>query len=142
MLEISVVLENASPPANQSAGAFCLASGWDSNVTPMTSITKRDLVVSISAATGLTQEQTLDVVQQFLDTVTDHVADGNEVVLRNFGAFQVKRSKPKVGRNPSKPDSEVAIPARTIVKFKPGKEMKDRVALLEAKSKAKGKKGK
>jgi nucleoid DNA-binding protein len=96
----------------------------------MTTIKKRDLVVSISTASGLTQEQTLDVVQRLLDTVTDHVADGNEVVLRNFGAFQVKRTKPKVGRNPSKPGSEVKIPERTIVKFKPGKEMKDRVALL------------
>lgn len=95
----------------------------------MATITKRDLVVSISEASGLTQQQTLEVVQQFLDTVTEQVADGNEVVLRNFGAFQVKRTKPKVGRNPSRPNSEVKIPERTIVKFKPGKEMKDRVGL-------------
>lgn len=107
----------------------------------MTTITKRDLVVSISAASGLTQEQTLEVVQRFLDTVTDQVAGGNEVVLRNFGAFQVKRSKPKVGRNPAVPGSEVTIPERTIVKFKPGKEMKERVALLNVKTKPK-KKGK
>ena len=98
-------------------------------------ITKRDLVVSIREASGLTQEQTLGVVQQFLDTVTGHVSEGNEVVLRNFGAFQVKRTKPKVGRNPSRPDSEVTIPERTIVKFKPGKEMKDRVALIKPKRK-------
>jgi nucleoid DNA-binding protein len=108
----------------------------------MTTITKRDLVVTIATASGLTQQQTQEVVQQFLDTVTDHVADGNEVVLRNFGAFQVKRSKPKVGRNPAVPGSEVTIPARTIVKFKPGKEMKDRVALLDSKAKGKPKKGK
>ena len=101
----------------------------------MTTITKRDLVVTISTASGLTQEQTLEVVQQFLDTVTCHVADGNQVILRNVGAFQVKRTKPKVGRNPSQPGSEVAIPERTIVKFKPGKEMKDRVALLDSKAK-------
>lgn len=105
----------------------------------MKTITKRDLVVSISAASDLTQQQTLDVVQRFLDTVTDHASQGNDVILRNFGAFQVKRTQPKVGRNPSKPGSEVTIPARTIVKFKPGKEMKERVALLDAKAKPKAK---
>lgn len=101
----------------------------------MTSITKRDLVNTISAASGLTQQQTYEVVQQLLDTVTDHVADGDQVILRNFGAFQVKRAKAKVGRNPAVPGSEVTIPERTIVKFKPGKEMKDRVALLNPKAK-------
>lgn len=95
----------------------------------MATITKRDLVITISNACGLTQQQVLDVVQNFLDTVTDHLSEGNQVILRNFGAFQVKRTKPKVGRNPSRPGSEVSIPERTIVKFKPGKEMKDRVAL-------------
>lgn len=102
-------------------------------------ITKRDLVVSIREASGLTQEQTLGVVQQFLDTVRNHLADGNEVVLRNFGTFEVRRTKAKVGRNPSRPGSEVKIPERTVVKFKPGKEMKDRVALLEANAKPKPK---
>lgn len=108
----------------------------------MTTITKRDLVISISTASGLTQQQTLDVVQQFLDTVTAQVSEGNQVILRNFGAFQVKRTKAKVGRNPGVPGSEVAIPERTIVKFKPGKEMKERVALLDAKGKTKPKKRK
>jgi nucleoid DNA-binding protein len=105
----------------------------------MSTITKRDLVVSISAACGLTQQQVHDVVQQFLDTVTGHVAEGDEVILRNFGAFQVKRAKAKIGRNPARPGSEVTIPERTIVKFKPGKEMKDRVALLNANAKPKPK---
>lgn len=102
-------------------------------------ITKRDLVVSISAASGLTQEQTLEVIQRFLVTITDHASEGSDVILRNFGAFQIKRTKPKVGRNPAVPGSEVAIPSRTIVKFKPGKEMKERVALLDAKAKPKAK---
>ncbi|MEO0446318.1 MAG: HU family DNA-binding protein, partial [Verrucomicrobiota bacterium] len=62
--------------------------------------------------------------------VTDHLSEGDQVVLRNFGAFQLKRTKPKIGRNPTKPGSEVSIPERTIVKFKPGKEMKDRVSEL------------
>ncbi|NRB73853.1 MAG: HU family DNA-binding protein, partial [Verrucomicrobiales bacterium] len=42
--------------------------------------------------------------------------------------FQVTKTKPKIGRNPNKPDAAVPIPARAVVKFKPGKELKEKVA--------------
>jgi nucleoid DNA-binding protein len=93
-------------------------------------VTKRDLVVKISNETGLTQQQVFDVIQRTLDSVTESLASNNEVVLRNFGAFQVRRTKPKVGRNPNKPGTDVIIPERAIVKFKPGKEMKEQVAKI------------
>ena len=91
-------------------------------------VTKRDLVIKISNETGLTQQQVFDVIQKTLDTVTGSLAGGDEIVLRNFGSFQVRKTKPKVGRNPNKPGTEQVIPARAVVKFKPGKEMKERVA--------------
>ena len=96
----------------------------------MATITQRDLVVQISTETGMTQQQVFDVLQHFIEDVTAHLAKKDEVVLRNFGSFQVKKTKPKVGRNPNKPAAAVPIPARAIVKFKPGKEMKERVAKL------------
>ncbi len=96
----------------------------------MATITKRDLVVELANDTGLTQQQVLDVVQSLLDNVVEHLAEGDEVVLRNFGTFHVRKSKAKIGRNPTIPGSEMSIPERTVVKFKPGKEMKDRVADL------------
>jgi nucleoid DNA-binding protein len=48
------------------------------------------------------------------------------VVLRRFGAFHVRETKAKVGRNPTDPGKDVHIPAGAAVKFKPGKEMKVR----------------
>ena len=48
--------------------------------------------------------------------------------MRNFGAFQVKETKAKIGRNPKDPGKDVPIPARAVVKFKPGKEMKEKVS--------------
>lgn len=96
----------------------------------MDTITKRDLVVKISNKTGLTQQQVFDVIQSTLDTITATLANNDEVVLRNFGSFQVKQTKQKVGRNPNKPGTDVLIPPRAIVKFKPGKQMKERVATL------------
>ena len=79
---------------------------------------------------GMTQAQVFDILQLFLDNVVSHLAQNNEVVLRNFGTFEIRVSKPKIGRNPNAPETSVAIPARAIVKFKPGKEMKQRVASL------------
>lgn len=96
----------------------------------MKTVTKRDLVVRISNETGMTQQQVFDVIQKTLDTVTATLAGGDEVVLRNFGSFQVRETKQKIGRNPNKPGTDVVIPPRAIVKFKPGKEMKEKVATL------------
>ncbi len=96
----------------------------------MNTVTKRDLVVKISNETGMTQQQVFDVIQKTLDTVTATLASGEEVVLRNFGSFQVRMTKQKIGRNPNKPGTDVIIPPRAIVKFKPGKEMKEKVATL------------
>ncbi len=96
----------------------------------MGTITKRDLVLQISDQTGLTQHQVFDVLQLFLDNITSHLAQNNEVVLRNFGTFEVRVAKAKIGRNPNNPEKDVPIPARAIVKFKPGKELKVKVATL------------
>jgi len=100
------------------------------NKTMDNTITKRDLVINISNQTGLTQQEVYNVIQKLLDSVTEELADGNSVVMRNFGTFQVKEVKGKVGRNPKDPGKEVPIPPRAIVKFKPGKEMKEKVARL------------
>lgn len=94
----------------------------------MKTITKRDLVIDMSNKLGMTQQEVFKVLQLTLDTITDNLSSGHQVVLRNFGAFQLKETKPKIGRNPNQPDKDVPIPARAVVKFKPGKEMKEKVA--------------
>ena len=89
--------------------------------------TKRDLVVRIAEETKLIQQDVYTVVQKFLDYVTDSMVEGNNVELRNFGVFEVRERKQRVGRNPNKPEQVVTIPTRKIVKFKPGKIMRQRV---------------
>ena len=49
--------------------------------------------------------------------------------LRNFGVFEVRLTKKRVGRNPKKPQETVEIPPRAIVKFSAGKIMRQRVLL-------------
>jgi nucleoid DNA-binding protein len=93
-------------------------------------LTKRDLVIRISEETGLTQTQVFDVVQKTLDEIVEALAGGGKVELRNFGVFEVKIRKARVGRNPNKPETDVPIPARAMVKFKAGKDMRAEVLKL------------
>ena len=96
-------------------------------------LTKRNLVMRISEETGLIQTQVFDVVQKTLNYVTEALAKGDKVELRNFGVFDVKIRKARVGRNPNRPEKDVPIPARAMVKFKAGKEMRAEVLKLTPK---------
>lgn len=94
-------------------------------------LTKRDLVVRISNETGLVQQQVLAVFQKSLDYIAEALARGDKVELRNFGVFEVKIRKARVGRNPRKSKIDVPIPERPVVKFKPGKEMSAEVLQVD-----------
>lgn len=99
----------------------------------MATITKRELAINITDRLGekefkITQQDVLEVIQTLIEEITESLGQGDTVVMRNFGTFQVREMKAKIGRNPKDPDKDVHIPARAAVKFKPGKEMKDKVA--------------
>jgi nucleoid DNA-binding protein len=73
------------------------------------------------------QQDVLTVVQKTLDYIAEALAKGEKVELRNFGVFEVKVRKARIGRNPNAPATDVPIPERSVVKFKPGKEMRAEV---------------
>ena len=104
----------------------------------MANLTKRDLVVRISNETGVVQTQVFDVIQKTLDYITESLAEGNDVELRNFGVFEVRLTKPRVGRNPNEPGSRYDIPERAAVKFKMGKVMRQTVAKMTPELKRNG----
>jgi nucleoid DNA-binding protein len=93
-------------------------------------LTKRDLVVRISEETGMMQTQVFDVLRKTLDHISEALAKGDKVELRNFGVFDVRIAKARPGRNPRKPEIDVPVPARATVKFKAGKEMRAEVLKL------------
>ena len=90
-------------------------------------MTKREIVMKISSETGLTQVEVKRVVQRTFDLIVDALTSGDKVELRNFGVFQVKRRKKRLGRNPNKPEEVIPIPEKNVPDFKPGKIMKERV---------------
>ena len=65
-------------------------------------LTKRELVMRIGEETGLIQTQVFDVVQKTLDQISEALAKGGKVELRNFGVFEVKTTKTRVGSNPAR----------------------------------------
>jgi nucleoid DNA-binding protein len=96
----------------------------------MGNLTKRDLVMRISNETGMTQRDVQNVLQYTLDYFIDGLSRGQDVELRNFGVFKVTYRKARVGRNPNRPDKDVPIPPRAVVRFKAGKELKAKVMNL------------
>ena len=89
-------------------------------------MTKKDIVMKIAEESGLKQIDVKLVVQKTLDHITNAVAAGTTVELRNFGVFKVKTRKPRIGRNP-KTGVTVSIPERKVVTFKSGMIMKNKV---------------
>ncbi|MBD3246564.1 MAG: integration host factor subunit beta [Candidatus Omnitrophica bacterium] len=84
---------------------------------------KRDIVLKISQDTGVKQVVVKEIVQRTFDTILDALREGQRIELRNFGVFQVKKRKRRIGRNP-KTGQVVPVPERHTVVFKPGLKMK------------------
>ena len=87
-------------------------------------MTKRDLVVRIAAESGIIQYSVATVLQKTLDYIVEALQKGETIEFRNFGVFEIQERKPRIGRNPNKPEQVVTIPRRKVVKFKPGRIMR------------------
>jgi nucleoid DNA-binding protein len=80
------------------------------------------------------QKEVRDTVQMTLDVIAHALAQGRNVELRNFGVFEVQVRKSRIGRNPNKPEKDVVIPRRAVIKFKAGKELKADLKKLDLNS--------
>lgn len=90
----------------------------------MATITKKKLIQVISQELGLHPNDVRNVVQSFLDRMTDYLANGDRLEFRDFGVFEIVTRKQKVGRNPKNASVPIIIPERPAVKFTAGKKMK------------------
>ena len=92
-------------------------------------ITKRDLVQRIADQTGQTKVLVRDILQRFLDEVSEELVRGNRLEFRKFGVFEVRLRPGRVAQNP-KTLEKVVVPAKRVVKFKVGNVLKKRVELM------------
>lgn len=83
-------------------------------------MTKADIVNSISQKTGIDKTTVLSVVEAFMDSVKESLAEEKNVYLRGFGSFILKKRAQKTARNISK-NTTIIIPEHNIPAFKPAK---------------------
>ena len=83
-------------------------------------MTKAEIVAEIAKQTGVEKTVVMSVVEAFMESVKDSMIAGNEVFLRGFGSFIIKKRAEKVARNISK-NTTITIPAHSIPAFKPAK---------------------
>jgi nucleoid DNA-binding protein len=93
-------------------------------------VTKKELAMAISEELGLTALVALQAVQRVFDGITETLVEQGRIELRNFGVFEVKKRKPRTARNP-RTGEKVKVPAKLVVAFTPGREMKERVGRLK-----------
>ena len=93
-------------------------------------VTKKEIVKTISEEIGLTQLKTKEIVQKTFDAIVDTLVEEGRIELRNFGVFEVKKRAARKARNP-RTGQRVDVPEKFVVTFKPGKEMEEKVRRLE-----------
>ena len=90
-------------------------------------LTKSELIAEMAAAhTQLRGEDVETIVATILDGITSALARGDQVKLRGFGAFTVRRRDPRTGRNP-RTGQPVPVEAKSVPFFKAGKDLLRRV---------------
>lgn len=96
----------------------------------MSRIIKKDLISEVSNKTGFKTQDVANVVEAFLAEVVSQLSKGSIVALREFGTFDIRVSRRKVGRNPKQPETPIVIPDRHIVRFRPSGQLESSVAAL------------
>jgi integration host factor subunit beta len=92
-------------------------------------MTKKDIAKKISEQSGIPHLLALEALQMVFDGIRETLLEEGRIELRNFGISEVKRRRARKARNPRTGES-VSVPERTVVTFKPGREMQERVSRL------------
>lgn len=87
---------------------------------------KQQLVDAIAEKSGLSKVDSKKALESFIEVTGSALKSGDRVALVGFGSFSVADRPARTGRNPQS-GKEIVIPAKKIVKFKPGSELGDSV---------------
>ncbi|KAF1717955.1 integration host factor subunit beta [Pseudoxanthomonas yeongjuensis] len=91
-------------------------------------MTKSELIEILSRRQPHLKADDVDLaVKSLLEMMGGALAQGERIEIRGFGSFSLHYRPPRLGRNPKTGDS-VALPAKHVPHFKPGKELRERVS--------------
>ncbi|MFP4649072.1 MAG: integration host factor subunit beta [Halorhodospira sp.] len=89
-------------------------------------MTKSELIDAIASKHHLLPKDVEDAVKKMLEHMSETLANGERIEIRGFGSFSLHYRPARMGRNP-KTGEPVALPAKYVPHFKPGKELRERV---------------
>ena len=89
-------------------------------------LTKAVMAERLYEDVGLNKREAKEFVDAFFDAVREALEQGRQVKLSGFGNFDLRRKNQRPGSNP-KTGQEIPISARTVVTFRPGQKLKERV---------------
>lgn len=84
---------------------------------------KADIVKKVATSLDLKDKDALSVVDAIVDSMKELIVEHKRLEIRDFGVFQIKERKPRIGRNPKNKKS-YPIPPHAVVTFKSGKDLK------------------
>lgn len=93
----------------------------------METVTKKELIDQIAESTQAKRILVKQIIQSFLDEITEHLRKGNRLEFRDFGVFETRTRTARVAQNP-KTLERVSVPAKRTVKFKMGRLMRDNLS--------------
>ena len=89
-------------------------------------LTRMDLSEAVFREVGLSRNESSELVESVLGSISDALVRGETVKISSFGTFSVRQKAARVGRNP-KTGEEVPITPRRVMSFRPSHLMKERV---------------
>jgi integration host factor subunit alpha len=93
-------------------------------------LTKKDLVNQVYMQIGFSKQISESLINEFFSLITENLVDKRKIKISKFGTFSIRSKKSRLGRNP-KTKEEKTISKRDVVLFKPSKEFKEFINLLE-----------
>ncbi|HHW62039.1 MAG TPA: HU family DNA-binding protein [Syntrophomonadaceae bacterium] len=100
---------------------------------------KSELVKSLAEKAEITQKEAATALEAMVETIEEALAEGDKVQIIGFGSFEVRERKERKVISPAT-KKEITVPATKVPAFKPGKSLKEAVALKDAPQKGKKKK--
>lgn len=88
---------------------------------------KAQLIDAMAEKAGLTKADAKKALDSFISATSESLKAGDRVALVGFGSFSVSERAARKGRNPQKPNQVIDIPAKNVVKFSAGSELKEAV---------------
>ncbi len=86
---------------------------------------KSEVAATLAEKLNVSKKEGEDMMNAFIELVTETLKKGDDIVLTGFGAFSAKMRAARVGVNPQNPTQKINIPAVNVPKFKAGKALKD-----------------